>query len=200
MILINLLPIELRQVEKKTSKIPVQKIVITVYGLVVLAILYHAIVFIAVRNQLSKMNNEHESIKSASEQAGKFMETVEKDLQPQKAFFDQYVISQVYISEIMNYLSDLVPDSMWFSQFRIRREKASIHFDLEGYTKVTSKQVALAQIQEYVNSVKAKLEETINRNAGPKDKARKVKVVMSTNREQMGSVEVMQFNASFQTV
>lgn len=199
MILINLLPIEMRQVEKKTSKIPVLKIVIGVYGLVVFAILYHAVVFLLVKNQLGKMQTEYMQLKSPSEQAAKYADSVEKDLLPQKNFFNEYIIPRVYISEIMNELSNLLPDSMWFAQIRMKRDRAAIHFDLEGYTKVTSKQVALAQIQEYVNSVKGKLEELINPGSEPKDRVRKVRVVLSTNREQMGSVEVMQFNASFQT-
>ena len=201
MISINLLPVELRQVEKKESKIPIAKILKIVYGIVIFLIVYNGIVFFIVQGQLRKMDAEFKQLKPASEQADKYSALIDKDLQPQKTFFTQYVVAKVYISEIMNHLSDLLPESMWFSQIRIRRDKETIRFDLEGYTRVTSKQVALAQIQEYINSVKAKLEELINRDegTGPSAKLEKVKVILSTNREQMGSVEVMQFNASFQT-
>jgi len=201
MILINLLPVEMRQVEKKTSTISIRKIILAIYSLVILGILYHGVVFLMVKSELGKMNTEYAQLKSTSDQASQYAEKLEKDLQPQNKFFNQYVIPSVYISEIMNQLSDLLPDSMWFSQVRIRRDKAVVNFDVEGYTKVTSKQVALAQIQEYVNSIKSKLEEMINRGLDvQKEKAKKIKVVLSTNREQMGSVEVMQFNVSFQTI
>jgi hypothetical protein len=88
---------------------------------------------------------------------------------------------------------------MWLSQVRVSRQDMGIRLDASGYTRIASKQITLAQIQEYVNALKGMLTEIHSRleKAGLAAGNKKTKSVLTTSRREVQGAEVMQFDASF---
>ena len=198
MIKINLLPMDLRESETKPSRYPVRKIVTGTAAALLAIFLYQVIMYTYSRSVVRHLGIETEKLAQPAAEAERVDYAVNKELLPQKRFFHQFVIAHVWISEALNNFSDLLPHGMWFSRMKLAREQGYVRVDISGYTRITSSEIALAQIQEYVNAVKSKMEDSYGKAEGEGGKAGyKVKAILTTNREKLGSTEVMQFNASF---
>lgn len=201
MIKINLLPTEFRLVEVKKSRFSPQSILIlALIGFSVIT-LFQFFGYANVRGKLHGLKSEMAQVAQPSKEADELMQTISMKLEPQKNFLNQHVISNFFLAEIMNSLSDVLPDSIWFSDMTMKRNRDDFRLDLSGYSQITSKQIAVAQIQEYVNSIKSKLEGIINAALSEKqskEKPREVKVILTTNMREVSGVEAMQFAVSFQ--
>jgi len=199
MIRINLLPVELRQVEIKASFFPWRRLFIGVGTVLLLIHAYQVLAFFFGRGTLRHLHAQVVRLKPSVQESDQLSQTVQNDLIPHRNFLGQYVTPDIFLSRVMNELSDLLPQSMWFSRIRLAREANAVRLEISGYTRITSKEIALAQIQDYVNAARTKLEELQNIQAAGETAGApvKMKAVFTTNREKLGTTEVMQFNATF---
>ncbi len=196
---VNLLPFELRQQAAADEPKPIHRFFLCVFFLILIVTLYQFFVFALARMSVHELEAERARLKTTSEKAISLSKIVNDQLGPKKKFFETFVVPSAMFSEVMNELSNLLPDNVWFSQVRLTRGQETFGLELTGYSKITSQEVALAQIQGYINAIKEKSEEIVNR---PMDegqpKGHKIKAVLTTNREMVGNTEVMRFNVSFQ--
>lgn len=201
MIKINLLPAEYRIVEVQQKKISPQFILLSIFFIFLLASLYHFFLYASIRGKAHHLDGKLSELSAPSKQADELNQTINAKLLPEKKFFAQNILASCLISEILNELSNLLPDSVWFSEFRFQRDKESILINLTGFSRITSKQIAVAQIQEYVNSVKSRLEEILKKPRAGYDisPAQEVKVTLTTNLREISSMEAMQFSVSFKS-
>ena len=200
MIKINLLPVELRRVEVVRTKFPFRSMFITLFFIILIGSLYQFFLYLHVKSKLNHLNSEVTHIFEPGREADQLNQAINLKLLPEKHFLDQYVLPNFLVAEAMNDLSDLLPESIWFGDLTIKRDQGSLSLELMGFTRMTSKLIAVAQIQEYVNSVKAKLEELFQKEASRSDALpQEVKVVLTTNLQQVASLETMQFFAVFKS-
>lgn len=198
MIRINLLPSEFRIAEIKTPRFPLQATVIVVLFIFLFVSLIQFFFFLGVRKKLRNLNAEMTQLSTPGQEANKLDLTIGTKLAPEKYFLDQYVLPTFLMAEVLNILSDLLPDNIWLSNLVLKREQGTIRLDLTGYSRITYQQIAAAQIQEYINAVKSQVEKVIQKSQ-PEMK-QEVKAVLTTNlqRDVSGS-DAMQFAVSFKS-
>ncbi len=201
MIRINLLPVEFRQVEVKQNKFSPQVILLSVLFICLLVALCQFFSYAGVRKKIHQSDAEMTQLTEPSKESDQLDQAINGKLLPEKRFFNQYVMSNYLVAEVMNELSDNLPDSVWLADLRFHREREALHLDLTGYSRITSKQIAVAQIQEYVNLIKGKMEEILRKGSKEQEKAapQEVKVVLTTNLREISSMEAMQFAVSFKS-
>ena len=199
MIKINLLPLEHRLVEVQERKFSPQAIVLGLFLIILLASLYQSFLYIGLRSKIHQLNSNMSQLKGPSTESDELSQLISTKLLPEKRFFNQYILPGFLMAEVLNVLSDLLPESIWLADLNIKRERDAVRLELSGYSKITSKQIAVAQIQEYVNEAKAKIETILNQKVEEGRENYEVKATLTTNLKEISSVEAMQFNASFKT-
>jgi Tfp pilus assembly protein PilN len=208
MIKINLLPEEYRLVETRKRSFSPQKILFSAFFFVLVASLYQFFVYANIRQRIHQLDLETAQLSEPSKEVEQLDQAINTKLVPEKSFLNQYVVPNFLVAEVLNVLSDALPESVWLSELNIRRDDGGIRLDVTGYSRITSKQIAVAQIQEYMNSVKTKLEEFFlekdpasAEKKQDKDKIffKEVKAILTTNLREISGAEAMQFTASFQS-
>lgn len=200
MIKINLLPIEFRQVEVKRKSFNLQTIFIASFFICLLIALIQIFVFIGVRSRLNQLNLDAAKFLEPSKQSDELNQNINSKLLPQKKFLESNILPSFLVAELMNVLSDALPESLWLSDLTIRRERDMVRLELTGYSRITSKQIAVAQIQEYVNLAKEKMEAVFQKNLKDDKTQIEVKAVLTTSLKEFSGVEVMQFSSSFRSI
>lgn len=196
---INLLPVEYRLVEAKKRAVSPMLILWIVLVLVLLLTLFQFFEYAGVRRDLHRLNAEWAQLAGPNREADEVFKVLSEKLEPEKFFLERYVLSDFLIAEIMNTLSDVLSDNIWFSDLKATRNRDGFRLDITGYSQISSKQITVAQIQEFVNAVKSRMETILNPKNGPEPKpVREVKAVLTTSLRDISGMEAMQFAVSFQ--
>ncbi|PIQ87244.1 MAG: hypothetical protein COV74_01610 [Candidatus Omnitrophica bacterium CG11_big_fil_rev_8_21_14_0_20_45_26] len=199
MIKVNLLPIEFRQVEVKQSRVKPQTALLAIFFLLLAVALIQLFSYVTVQQKVHRFESEMEVLKAPSAKSDSLTTAIKSKLEPEIAFFRRHVLANVLVAEILNSASDLLPEGMWLSDIRLNRGGEAVVLEMTGYAKLTTKQIAVAQIQEYVNKLKAQLETMLNEGVSD-NRMQEVKITLSTNLREVSSSEVMQFAVNFQSL
>ena len=123
MILINLLPIELRKSDQPKLDIPYRKIAVVVFVIFLVFAVYNLFIFIRIRSehrnlksQWSKMSSEYDKAVGLEKELG---DTLSQEIE----FYDVFVDPPLDLARLLNFTSDLIPAHVWLTQLKIERQK-----------------------------------------------------------------------------
>lgn len=158
MIEINLLPEELRLKKIKMAppgaeNIPVPQIII---GVIVILIIAHVSVFllsVSARGGLAKLNKAWNSDAPKQKEIVSLQNELQEAEEKVKAVRD---LSQKRVNwpMILNKLSDIVPNDIWFSDMSFEKRNNGNILSIQGFAKDAS-QIGTDSIVKFVNTLKA---------------------------------------------
>ena len=136
MILINLLPSELRVKETKKLNLPYRQIGLVIFMIFLVTALYNLFLFVRVRGEYRKLDREWQAMAERSNEA----EALEKDLGAailsEVDFYDSFVDPTLEAARVLNGVSDLLPRSAWLSELKLHRQKKELELILTGSSRL----------------------------------------------------------------
>ena len=202
MILINLLPQELRIKEIKKINIPYRPIAFVIFLIFLLLSLYNLFLFIRVREQYRNFSRQWKTLEPRSNEADLLERELGATIVTEVDFYDGSVDPPLETARILNLVSDLIPESAWLTQLDFKRDNKDIQLVLNGLAKVSGKGSKLIEIQNFANGLKDKMEELL----GPASQAspivkKKIKATVTTNSQKADAenAETILFTATFKT-
>ena len=202
MILINLLPSELRVKETRKINIPYRPIAVVIFSIFVVIALYNLFLFIRIHEQHRGLLKQWKGLEERSKQAEVLERELGATIATEVDFYDNLVDPPLETAQVLNFVSDLIPDGVWLTQLDFKRQNKELHLQLNGLSRTSGRATKLVEIQNFANGLKDKMEETfgVASQANPSMK-KKIKAVVSTSsqRGEGEEAEVTQFTVSLKT-
>ena len=203
MILINLLPQELRVKERKKLNLPYRQVGVIVFIIFLIITLYNLFVYVRLRQTFRRLDAEW---KSHAPEYGE-AEVLEKELGAgilaEMDFYDSFVEPPLEAARLLNIISDLVPNSIWFDQLKFERNQKAIRLLLTGFSNSTSRVSKLIDIEKFTNELKEKIEDFMKPAAKMSSSFKKrIKVTVITSSQKSDTQdgnETIQFTADFKS-
>ena len=201
MILINLLPSELRVKETKKLNLPYRQIGLVIFMIFLVTALYNLFLFVRVRGEYRKLDREWQAMAERSNEA----EALEKDLGAailsEVDFYDSFVDPTLESARVLNVVSDLLPRSAWLSELKLHRQKKELELILTGSSRSGLRGSRLIEIQNFVNELKNKIEPFLGPLTQTDPNVKKqIKVALTTSSKKgEAGRETTEFTASFKT-
>ncbi len=202
MILINLLPQELRLKEIKKINIPYRPIAIGVFTIFLLCAVYNLFLFIRIREQYRGLSKQWKALEQNSNEADVLEKELGATIVTEVDFYDGFVDPPLETAKVLNLVSDLIPDGAWLTQLIFKRNNKDIELVLNGVSRVSGKGLKLIEIQNFANGLKDKMEESL----GPASQAnpavkKKMKVTVTTSSQKADNekAESLLFTVAFKT-
>lgn len=202
MILINLLPEDLRIKEVRKTVIPYREIAIGVFALFLIMTLFNLFVYVRVRGEFRNLDRQWKELTPRNTEAESLEKELGATIVAEVDFYDQFVDPPLEAARVMNLISDLIPTSIWLDQMRFERKKRDIQLTLMGFSESRGKSSTLVEIQKFANDLKARLEANIGPASNTNLNAKKhVKVTVTTSSQTAGTDqnEVIQFTATLRS-
>lgn len=202
MILINLLPQELRIKEIKRINIPYRPIAFVIFLIFLLLSLYNLFLFIRVRERHRNFSKQWKALEPRSNEADLLERELGATIVTEVDFYDGLVDPPLETARILNLVSDLIPESAWLTQLEFKRDNKDMQLILNGLARTSGKASKLIEIQNFANGLKDKMEESLGpaSQASPNVK-KKIKVTVTTSSQKADAekAETILFTAAFKT-
>lgn len=203
MILINLLPQELRLQETKKIHIPYREIALVTFVIFVLLSLYNLFHFVRIREAHRNLQKQWNALADRSAQADSLEKELGATILAEVDFYDSLVDPNLEAARTLNFISDLIPSGIWLTEMRFVRNQKDIQLVLNGLSESSAKGGArLIEIQNFANKLKEQMEQFIG-PASPMNPnvKRHMKVAVTTSSQKMdhSAGELTQFVATFET-
>ncbi|HNV86080.1 MAG TPA: hypothetical protein PKL97_03825 [Candidatus Omnitrophota bacterium] len=193
MIRVNLLPAELRK--KKLAVPPPFKLAGWVLLGLLLAVwglnLYSEA---GLSTEIGNLKLERQGMTEDLSNADKLIAEMNQDIVPKKTFLERFEMPECQWDQILNLLSDALPDNLWLSALRLD-DSDRIWLRAEGFAKPEKDRAEMQSIGEFIVAVKRKLEMFIGQLGTPKRSLFNVET--STEQKQWDQVPVTQFVIEF---
>lgn len=202
MILINLLPEDLRIKEVRKIAIPYREIAVGVFALFLIATLFNLFVYVRVRGEFRSLDKQWKELAPGNTEAESLEKELGATIVAEVDFYDQFVDPPLEAARVMNLMSDLIPASIWLDQMKFERKKRDIQLILMGFSESRGKSSTLVEIQKFANDLKARLEANIGPASNTNLNAKKhVKATVTTSSQTAGTdqSEVIQFTATLKS-
>ena len=158
MILINLLPQELRVTEHKKVDLPYKWVLITIFLIVLAVSIYNLLIFLRLRENHRELKSKWMPLAQSSMQADALERELSISIMAELGFYDSLVKPPLETAQVMNLVSDLLPEGLWLVQFQFVRDKKEMQLILNGLSESTGKDSKLIEIQNFANALKDRLE------------------------------------------
>ena len=202
MILINLLPQELRIKETKKLNIPYRSIAVVIFSIFLLLALYNLFLFIRIREEHRKLSKQWKTLEQRSGEADLLAKELGATIVTEVDFYDALVDPPLETARILNFVGDLIPDGAWLTQLDFQRSNKDMQLVLNGFSKSTGKASRLIDIQNFANAMKDKMEQLLGpaSQANP-DIKKKIRVAVATSSQKSDAekAETIQFTTTFKT-
>jgi len=201
MIVINLLPQELRFKEVKHLHIPYQKIVFGIFFFVLVLSIYNLIVYVRVRSEYVALQKQWNQMAEKSAQADALESELGSSITAEVDFYDSLVDPLLTTSRILNSISDLMPKSVWLTGINFSRKKKDLDLAISGLSQSVGSTSKLIDIQNFANALKVEMEKFLGpvSQANPTVKSRLKVAVTTSSQKTSENVDTTQFTASFKT-
>lgn len=184
MILINLLPEELRIKEKAKHDIPILKVAAAVGVVLGLLTVFFYFDFLSSQSKLKKLEQEWVTLQPQSMRLNQLEQEVETVLKPENLFLNRFVTADKPLTSILSWVSELLPDTAWLLEIRLDREGEGARLFVKGVALPSKEKSSIEQIETYLHQMKEKIPE-----AG---------LSLTTTRLEIENTEVTQFIANFE--
>ena len=202
MILINLLPQELRIKETKKINIPYRPIALVIFLIFLFLSIYNLFLFIRIREQHRNFSKQWKVLEPRSNEANLLERELGATIVTEVDFYDGLVDPPLETARILNLVSDLIPESAWLTQLDFKRDNRDMQLILNGLARASGKASKLIEIQNFANGLKDKMEELIGpaSQANPNVK-KKIKVIVTTSSQKADAekAETILFTVTFKT-
>ena len=203
MILINLLPRELRHQEARKINIPYRLIAFGVFLVFLGLALYSLFLYVRIREEYRAYDQRWKALAQKSGEADNLERELGAFLVAEIDFYDAFIDPPLETARVLNSVSDLIPKSAWLNQFKFERNQKEIQLVLNGLTESTGKGgLRLIEIQNFANGLKNEMEQHVGpgSQANPNVK-RPVRVTVTTSSQKSDAEkrEITQFLATFYT-
>ncbi len=191
MILINLLPEE--YIEKKlTIPIPLKEI-----GLGILAFLGVLLIFVIVHTQglqrdASTLDTELKAMAPDLAQSEQLIREMNQELIPKKNFIDQFQKPEAHWDQILNFISDSLPDGVWLTSLMLS-DSPLLNIQIEGLAKPYKSRSPIGLVGDFITEAKKRLEEFAGDTKGSV-----FDIQTFTQQKDMEPVKLTQFVVRFQ--
>ena len=206
MILINLLPQSLRVSERKKTELPYKQVVVGVFLIFFVVSIYNLFIFIRLREQHRDLKKKWEPLAQNSMQADRLEQELGTSILAEIDFYDSLVDPPLEAAQVMNSVSDLLPQGVWLVRFQFERQKKEMQMILNGLSESSGKSSKLVEIQNFANALKDEMEKIIlpALHAPPPFLAqggKKIESAVTTSSEEAreGQTPLVQFTATFKT-
>lgn len=202
MILVNLLPQQLRLKETRRINIPYKPIVAGIFLIFLIFALYNLFLYVRVREEHRGLQRQWSSLAEQSAKADLLERELGVTILAEVEFYDALVDPNLEAAKVLNLISDLIPKSVWLTQLKFVRAQKEMQLVLNGLSESTGKSSKLIEIQNFANKLKDEMEKVIGpvSAVGPGvNKQIKVAVTTSSQKGEVGKAEVTQFAATFET-
>ncbi len=201
MIVINLLPQELRFKEVKHIHIPYQKIVFGIFFFVLVLSIYNLIVYVRVRSEYVALQKQWNQMAEKSAQADALESELGSSITTEVDFYDSLVDPLLTTSRILNSISDLMPKSVWLTGINFSRKKKDLDLAITGLSQSVGSTSKLIDIQNFANALKVEMEKFLGpvSQVNPTVKSRLKVAVTTSSQKTSENIDTTQFTASFKT-
>jgi hypothetical protein len=204
MILINLLPQELRVSEKKQVDLPYKYVTFGVFLIVFGISIYHLLIFLQLRGELRELKKKWAPLAQSSMQADMLERELSSTIMAEFDFYGSFVKPPLETAQVMNLVSDLLPEGLWLVQFQFVRDKKEVQLILNGVSESKGKDPKLVEIQNFANALKDKLEAILSVNVKEDafdQKQIKIEATVTTSSEKSAADQepIIQFVTTFKT-
>ena len=172
MILINLLPIELRPRVVKQTKIPVLPIAIGLFIIFIGVSLINLYVSVNKSQELRSLKTQWERLKIQNKEAEQLQRELSMGLKQEVNFYDTVVDPPIEVGMIFGFISELIPDSVRLVDLKYEGQRGKIQVVMNGFSEVSQAASKLVEIQKFANNLKEKAEE-LSASANPVDSKEK---------------------------
>lgn len=196
MILINLLPQEQRKKKIVIPK-PVKR---TAWGLLAAVFVLwavSAVQMIAMSGKLSQLKAERKAITGDLANAEKVIAEMNQTIGPKKSFLDRFDAPEAQWDQILNLLSDVIPDGLWLNSIRLD-DNDRVWLRIEGYAKPEKQKAEMQAVGEFVVAAKKQIEVFIGQLSP--DQSQQMVVQTSTEQREIEKVPVIQFVIEFKKI
>lgn len=144
--------------------------------------------------ELRQLRSERQALSGDLANSEKLLVEMNQTILPKKSFLDKFESPDAQWDQILNLLSDVLPDDLWLTMVRLDDEDR-VWLRVEGYAKPSKQRVEMQSIGEFVVAAKKQLESFIGQF--DPEKGQQLSVQTSTEQQQWESVPVTQFRIEF---
>ncbi|OGW83736.1 MAG: hypothetical protein A2Z83_09455 [Omnitrophica bacterium GWA2_52_8] len=183
MITINLLPKEMRKIERSAQFTPAHKALIAAGVAFLLLSGFFYFDFWVTRFQLNSLKKKYKAMEPANVELTKLKDNVEKTLMPEKEFLEKMLLNARPVTPVLGWVNEFLPDNAWITEFRIDRERKNDQFLLKGLALPIDEQPSIELLEGYINRLKEKMPDA--------------QLSLMTTRQLVDNVTLTQFSADF---
>lgn len=185
MILINLLPPELRQGTGFHPLFRDRRKVATGGGVlfVALTLIFYLQYQLSLKT-VKELEGRWHSFQKDIQRVTEFEGTMERGARGEKRFLDQYVTSALPVTTILSAVSEFLPDSIWLVELKVSRQAKENTFLLKGFSLPFGHRSSIQDIEKYLRDIKEKFPP-------------KTELILTTSRQTRENRELTLFTAIF---
>lgn len=157
MIRINLLPVELRNANKKTSPIPYLPLIALAGGLFALLTLFFYIDFLASSYTHGNVKREWLRLNPLMAQLKSLEQRVDGEMRVEKDFLEANVLNTQPVAQLMMWISEFLPLRCWLTNLEIERQGEGCHLGLEGVVFPAGGKTGIEHIEIFLNEIKKRI-------------------------------------------
>ena len=201
MILINLLPAELRTREIKLINIPYRQIMLGLFGILLVFTLYNLFIYIKAKSEYDHLRKQWKGIAEKSAKADELEKELGATITAEVDFYDSLVDPVLQTARVLNIVSDFMPKTAWLAEFKFERNKKEIEMTLRGQSH-TSGGAQLVDVQNFANNLKVEMEKllvpTSQSSVDPRNRLN-ASVVTNSAKAEGNAGDVLQFTATLKS-
>jgi hypothetical protein len=157
MIKINLLPQELRKEKTNAMRIPYIPLAILAGVLFLLMTFFFYGDYLRARSTYNSVRNEWAKLNPSMAQLKALESKIEVEMKGEKDFLEKNVLNTVSMTQILYWVSELLPPKGWLTEFKAVREGEGCRLTLKGVVLASRTQTGIEQIEAYFQGLKLKL-------------------------------------------
>ena len=188
--------------ETKKLNIPYRSIALVVFSFFLVLALYNLFVYVRVREQYRALQKQWNAMAERSAQADQLEQELGAGILAEVDFYDALVSPELETARIMNQVSELLPAGVWLTQMKFVRKRKNIQLTLDGVSESARKSSKLIDIQNFVNQLKAQMEQFVGPESAAKPSVKKLlkaAITTSSQKDEKAQSDVTQFTAIIET-
>lgn len=158
MILINLLPEELRVRRGPKVKVPYKLIGVILFLVFLVISLFNLYLNLRVRALHRVLEARWQKMEPSYVEALRLEAELGTSVLAEVDFYDTFVDPPLESAHILNLMSDLIPKSLVLEEVRFERQGKELQLTLQGISESQERDSQLVQIQDYANGLKKQME------------------------------------------
>jgi hypothetical protein len=141
--------------------LPYKYVLVFVCFAVIAVSVYNLFVFLRLRGELRDLKTKWAPLAQGSMQADMLERELNVAMAAEFDFYKTHVEPSFETAEVMNLVSDLLPEGLWLAQFQFVRNHKEIQLILNGLSESKGKDSKLVEIQNFANALKDRLEKIL---------------------------------------